>query len=138
VGPPAAVLAALNRLPTVHVKAQTDLSRLLEIAAELLDKAPPLETKRRRAILLLSLGEPSAPHGVYWSSREAVNYAHELGRRGISIWAVPFALANVEYLNELTRSTGGRVVDLEELNAFFGVPLVMTPATGTTSSTGQP
>jgi len=122
VGPPDPVLAALANFPAVRETRRTDLSRLLEVAADVLDEAAPPEPLRERAIVLLSLGQPSAPNGIYWSSREAIEFAKELGERGIAVWAVPFAIANVDFLDELTRGTGGRVVPLEDLDAVFGPP----------------
>ncbi len=126
VGPPDRVMAALADFPAVREQSRSDLSRLLETAADLLDDAPGLQSKRERAIVLLSLGEPSAPYGVGWSSREAARFAATLGERGIALWAVPFANANLDYLHELTRGTGGRVAPLEDLDALFGAP---SPAT---------
>ena len=122
VGPSDAVLAALADFPRAHERRRTDLTRLLERSAELLDEAVDVEPGRPRAILLLSLGQPSAPDGIYWSSRRAVGFARQLGERGIAVWAVPFGTADTAFLDELTRRGGGSVVPLEELDAWFGNP----------------
>ncbi len=124
VGSADSVLARLADFPAAHEQRRTDLSRLLELAAELLDEAAPdLEPARPRAILLLSLGRPSAPDGIHWSSRRALELAGELGERGIAVWAVPFGIADFAYLDELTRGTGGSVVPLDQLEAQFGAPV---------------
>lgn len=122
VGSPDAVLAALTDFPSARERMRTDLARLLELAAELLDSASPQAPARARTILLLSLGEPSAPDGIYWSSRRAAQLGADLEERGIQVWAVPFGTTNVGYLHELTRSSGGKVVSLEQLDAMFAVP----------------
>ncbi len=122
VGSPSAVLAALTDFPPVRERRHTDLARLLALAAELLDGASPQEPPRPRTILLLSLGRPSAPDGIHWSSRRAAKLGGELGERDIGVWAVPLGNANFIYLHELTRSSGGAVVPLEQLDAVFAVP----------------
>jgi hypothetical protein len=122
VGSPDAVLAALMDFPPARERMRTDLARLLELAAELLDGASPQALGRARTILLLSLGEPSAPDGIYWSSRRAAQLGADLDERDIAVWAVPFGNTNVGYLYELTRSSGGNVVSLEQLDAIFAVP----------------
>jgi hypothetical protein len=122
VGSPDAVLAALTDFPPARERMRTDLARLLELAAELLDDASPQTPGRARTILLLSLGEPSAPDGIYWSSRRAAQLGADLGERDIAVWAVPFGTTNVGYLHELTRRSGGNVVSLEQLDAIFAAP----------------
>ena len=122
VGAPDAVLAALTDFPPARERMRTDLVRLLELAAELLDGASPQALGRPRTILLLSLGEPSAPDGIYWSSRRAAQLGANLDERDIAVWAVPFGTTNVGYLHELARSSGGNVVSLEQLDAIFAVP----------------
>ena len=122
VGSPNAVLAALTDFPAVRERRRTDLARLLALAAELLDGASPQEPERPRTILLLSLGKPSAPDGIYWSSRRAAKLGDELGEREIAVWAVPFGGASAAYLDELTRNSGGDVVSLDQLDAVFAVP----------------
>ena len=119
VGSADAVLATLADFPAVRERRRTDLVRLLALAADLLDEASPRESMRPRAILLFALGEPSAPYGIYWSSQKAVEFASKLGERGIGVWAIPFGTANVNFLDELTRSSGGEVVPLEQLDAAF-------------------
>lgn len=116
------VLVKLADFPAVRERRRTDLARLLALAADLLDEASPREPTRPRAILLFSLGEPSAPDGIHWSSRRAVEFASQLGERGIGVWAVPFGTPDVNFLDELTRSSGGEVVPLEQLDAAFSVP----------------
>ena len=123
VGEPGAVLAALADFPPAHERRHTDLGRLLERGAQLLEEAAPnAEPARPRALLLLSHGRPSAPDGIHWSSRRAVEHAAELGERGIALWAIPFGRADTAFLHELTRSSGGNVVLLDRLDAQFGVP----------------
>ncbi len=122
VGPPDAVLKALEDFPPVRERRHTDLARLLELAAELLDQVRPVEPTRRRTILLLSPGGPSAPYGIYWSSRQAIAAAHQLAERGITVWAIPLGLTDVAYLKELTLSTGGGVLALDQLDSMFGIP----------------
>jgi hypothetical protein len=123
VGEPDAVLEALGDFPAAHPRTRTDLTRLLERSAKLLDDATPgTEPARPRTILLLSLGRPSAPDGVHWSSRRAIEHARELGERGIALWAIPFGRADTSFLHELTRSSGGNVVPLDRLDPQFGVP----------------
>lgn len=123
VGKPDAVLAALEDFPAAHERRRTDLTRLLERAAALLEDAThETEPDRPRVILLLSLGLPSAPDGLYWSSRRAVEYAGELAERGIVLWAIPFGNADTKFLKELTRSSGGNVVPLDRLDVQFGAP----------------
>ena len=123
VGEPDAVLRALEDFPAARQRRRTDLASLLELGAELLDDATPgAEPARPRAILLLSLGLPSAPDGIHWSSRRALERAAELGERGIAVWAIPFGPADIGYLDELTRRSGGRVVPLDQLDARFGAP----------------
>jgi hypothetical protein len=124
VGEPDAVLAALEDFPAAQERRWTDLTRLLERGAELLDDATPgTEPARPRAILLLSLGAPSAPDGLYWSSREAVEHSGELAERGIALWAIPFNTADPTFLTELTRGSGGNVLLLDRLDAQFGAPV---------------
>ena len=124
VGEPGAVLAALDDFPTAKERRWTDLTRLLELAAELLDEATPgTEPARQRAILLLSLGVPSAPNGVYWSSKEAAEHAGTFAERGIALWAIPFNTADPAFLTELTGVTGGKVLPLDRLDAQFGAPI---------------
>ena len=122
VGSPNAVLAALTDFPAVRERRRTDLARLLALAAELLDEASPHEPARPRTILLLSPGKPSAPDGIFWSSRRAAKFGDELGEREIAVWAVPFGSASVAYLDELTRNSGGGVMSLDQLDAVFAVP----------------
>ncbi len=128
VGDPGAVLEALEDFPAVQERRRTDLTRLLELGAKLLDDAPPIPTEspapsaRPRAILLLSLGEPSAPSGIHWSSRMAVERARELGEQGIALWAIPLGNADPAFLSELTRVSGGGVLPLDRLDAQFGAP----------------
>ena len=120
VGPPEAVLASLENFPAVRDRRRTDLAELLEHAAELLDEAAAdVEPARPRAILLLALGQPSAPDGIHWSSQRALALSSELDNKDIAVWAIPFGTADVAFLDELTRG-GGRVVPLGELDAQFG------------------
>ena len=129
VGDPDAVLEALEDSPAAHERRWTDLTRLLELGAELLDDTRPFLTDwtvhsaRPRVILLLSLGVPSAPDGIYWSSRSAVERAGELGERGIALWAIPLGSADPAFLSELTRGSGGKVLPLDQLDAQFGAPV---------------
>jgi hypothetical protein len=121
VGAPAAVLAALADFPPAQERRRTDLGRLLERAAQLLDVAASnAAAPRERAILLLCLGEPSAPDGIHWSSSRALERADELGERGIAVWAIPIRPGEVSYLDELTRRSGGRVIPLDQLDTRFG------------------
>jgi hypothetical protein len=121
VGPPGAVLAALAEFPPAQERRRTDLARLFDRAAQLLDVAPAnADGKRSRVILLLFLGEPSAPDGIGWSSREALARADEYGERGISVWVIPFLPGKDRFLNELTRRSGGRVIPLDQLDTQFG------------------
>ena len=129
VGEPDAVLEALEDFPAARERRWTDLTRLLELGAQLLDDARPVRTEstahsaRPRAILLLSLGVPSAPDGIYWSSREAVEYSGEFGERGIALWAIPLGSADPAFLSELTRGSGGNVLPLDQLDAQFAPPV---------------
>ncbi|MBW2398318.1 MAG: VWA domain-containing protein [Deltaproteobacteria bacterium] len=124
VGDPEVVLAALADFPPARERRWTDLTRLIERGAELLDAATPdTEPSRPRAILLLSHGEPSAPSGVGWSSQRAVEYAAELDDRGISLWAIPLRSADTPFLSELSRGSGGKVLPLDRLDAQFGAPV---------------
>jgi hypothetical protein len=121
VGAPDAVLAALADFPPAHERRRTDLGRLLERAAQLLDvAASKADATRPRAILLLFVGEPSAPDGIHWSSRRALEQADELGERGIAVWAIPLRPGELGYLDELTRRSGGKVITLGELDTRFG------------------
>jgi hypothetical protein len=125
VGEPDAVLAALDDFPAAQERRWTDLTRLLERAAELLEDATPgTEPARQRVILLLSLGMPSAPSGVGWSSQRAVEYAAELDDRRISLWAIPLRSADTPFLSELSRGSGGKVLPLDRLDAQFGAPVL--------------
>jgi hypothetical protein len=131
VGPPEDVLAVLDDFPAAHERRRTDLARMLERGAELLaDAAPVALPARPRAILLLSLGHPSAPDGVHWSSRRAVEAAVELGQRNIALFAIPFGGADRAYLDELTGGSGGSVVPLEQVYAQLGAsgPTDLRPA----------
>jgi hypothetical protein len=124
VGEPGAVLTALDDFPTAKERRWTDLTRLLERSAELLDDATPgTEPARQRAILLLSLGVPSAPNGVYWSSKQAAEHAGTFAERGIAVWAIPFNTADPAFLAELTGASGGKVLPLDRLDAQFGAPI---------------
>jgi hypothetical protein len=124
VGEPAAVLAALDDFPTAKERRWTDLTRLLERAAELLEDATPgTEPARQRVILLLSLGVPSAPNGIYWSSKEAIEHAGAFAERGIAVWAIPLNTADPAFLAELTRGSGGKVLPLGRLDEQFGTPI---------------
>ena len=124
VGEPDAVLAALEDFPAAQERRWTNLTRLLERGAELLDNATPdTEPARPRAILLLSLGAPSAPDGLYWSSREAVEHSGELAERGIALWVIPLNTADPTFLTELARGSGGNVLLLDRLDAQFGAPV---------------
>ena len=84
---------------------------------------PDTEPARPRAILLLSLGAPSAPDGLYWSSREAVEHSGELAERGIALWVIPLNTADPTFLTELARGSGGNVLLLDRLDAQFGAPV---------------
>jgi hypothetical protein len=124
VGEPDAVLAALADFPPTRERRWTDLTRLIERGADLLDDATPgSEPSRPRVILLLSLGEPSAPSGVGWSSQSAVEYAGELDDRNIALWAIPLRSSDTAFLSELTRGSAGNVVPLDQLDAQFGAPV---------------
>jgi hypothetical protein len=124
VGAHGAVLAALEDFPAAQERRWTDLTRLLERGAELLEDATPgAEPARARVLLLLSLGVPSAPDGIYWSPREAVEHARELAERGIEVWAIPLNTADSAFLGELTRGSGGKVLPLDRLDAQFGGPI---------------
>jgi hypothetical protein len=78
------------------------------------------DATRPRAILLLYVGEPSAPDGIHWSSHRALELAYKLGERAIAVWAIPFRPGGVGYLGELTRRTGGQVIPLDQLDKRFG------------------
>ena len=119
IGPPDTVLSALSDFPSARERRHIDLARLLEVAANVLDAAEP---GRPRVILLLSAGEPSAPDGLHWSTRRAIEVGHELGARGTTIWAIHFGFADARYLAELTQPTGGDVLPLERLDALFSTP----------------
>jgi len=120
VGEPDAVLAALDNFPPARERRRTDLKLLLELGAELLvDATSGSEPARPRAILLLSLGRPSAPDGLHWSSLRAVEYAVELAEQGIELWAIPFGSADTKFLKELTGSGGGNVVPIDRLDDQF-------------------
>ncbi len=110
VGEPDAVLEALEDFPAARERRWTDLTRLLELGAELLDDARPVvgtestaNSARPRAILLLSLGVPSAPDGIYWSSREAVQHSAKFGQPAERQTVLSFASA----IMLLTRSSSG-------------------------------
>jgi len=121
VGPPAAMLATLENFPVARERRRSDLARSLDFAGDLLDAAASeAESARPRAILLLSLGRPSAPDGIHWASQRALEVAGKLGERGIVVSAVPFGAADLEFLGELTAVTGGPVVQLDQLEARFG------------------
>jgi hypothetical protein len=122
VGPPEPVLAALAEFPEAQERRQTDLGQILARSAELFDQETTDETDaaRPRTLLLLSLGKPSAPDGIGWSSRRALEVARDLEAQGIAVWAVPLGVADASYLDELTRITGGGVVPLDQLGARFG------------------
>jgi hypothetical protein len=122
IGPPDAVLAALANFPSARERRHIDLARLLELAIQILEEAPITEPERPRVILLLSAGEPSAPDGIHWSTQRAIGFVDELVDRRITLWAIPFGFADVAYLPDLTRPTGGDVLALEELDALFGPP----------------
>lgn len=123
VGATGAVLAAIDDFPGVQERMRTDLSRLLEQGALLLDQAVThLEPPRPQAILLLSLGQPSAPDGVHWSSQRALKRATELGKRGIAVWAIALRPQDIGYLEELTRRGNGGVISLGQLDSRFPVP----------------
>jgi hypothetical protein len=125
VGDPDPVLTALADFPPAQERRWTDLTRLLERGAELLDAAPRgTEPSRPRAILLLSHGKPSAPSGIGWSSESAVEYAGELDDRGITLWAIPLRGTATPFLSELTRRAGGEVLPLDRLDAQFGAPVL--------------
>ena len=124
VGATGAVLAALDHFPPAHAQKRTDLSRLLEQAALLLDEAVTyFEPVRPRMLLLLYLGQPSAPDGKYWSSQRALERAAELGKRGIAVWGIPIGPGKFDFLDELTRRSGGGVIPLDQLDARFA-PIV--------------
>lgn len=123
VGPADAVRAALADFPPIRERRRTDLAKLLTLAAELLDHAPSLGSRRPRAILLLSFGEPSAPDGIHFATKRAVELAADLGRRGIAVHAIP-CRTELAYLHELARANGGSVVPLDQLDTFFAVPAV--------------
>ncbi|MEE2672938.1 MAG: vWA domain-containing protein [Myxococcota bacterium] len=115
VGGPEAVLSALDEIPPPQARRRFDLARALKLAEGLLAAAPGAEPDRPRAILLLSLGRPSAPDGIHWASQRALETARRLGAGGTQIWAIPFGGADVSFLTDLTDGTGGRVVPLAQL-----------------------
>jgi len=124
VGGPEPVLAALADFPAPQERRHTNLNRLLERGVELLEDAPPSGgSSRPRAILLLSHGAPSAPNGVGWSASAAVEYARELGERGIAVWAIPVRGTGTAFLSELSRASGGDVLPLDQLDRQFAVPV---------------
>jgi len=121
VGAPDAVLSALVDFPKPHEYRRTDLSRLLERGAQLLDAAASnVEARRPRAIILLYIGEPSAPDGIHWSSSAALERADELGERGIAVWGIPLRPGVSRFLDELTRRSGGQVIPLDQLDGSLG------------------
>jgi hypothetical protein len=120
VGAPDAVLAALADFPPAYERRRTDLGLLLERAAQILDVAAAnAESRRPRSILMLYLGEPSAPDGIHWSSRAALECAEGLGERGIAVWAIPLRPVEGDYLDRLTRASGGRIIPLDQLDRSF-------------------
>lgn len=120
VGSSEAVLAALDEVPPARQHRRSDLARSLSLAAGLLDRAEQAGTGRRRVILLLSLGRPSAPDGIHFASQRALEVAHKLRRHRIELWAIPCVTADLDFLDELTRITGGRLVQLNQLEEHFG------------------
>ena len=123
VGATGAVLAAIADFPAAGERMRTDLSRLLERAAVLLDEAVThIEPARPQVIVLLSLGQPSAPDGIYWSSQRALKRAAELGKRGIAVWAIALRPQDIDYLEELTRLGNGGVIPYDQLDSRFPVP----------------
>jgi hypothetical protein len=124
VGEPDAILAALAGFPPPQERRWTDLTRLLERGVELLDEgALANEPSRPRTLLLLSHGKPSAPIGIAWSSRSAIEYAEGLDERGIVLWAIPLRGGDTDFLSKLTRGSGGEVLPLDQLDARFAVPV---------------
>jgi hypothetical protein len=124
VGEPDAVLAALADFPPAQERRWTDLTRLLERGAELLDDATPgSEPARSRALLLLSLGAPSAPDGIGWSTQSVLEHSREFAERDIALWAIPLNTADPAFMADLTRSSGGDVLPLDQLDARFGAPV---------------
>jgi hypothetical protein len=122
VGKPDAVLAALADFPVAQKRRWTNLTRLIERGAEILDEATLHgEPARPRALLLLSFGKPSAPTGVGWSADQGVGQARLLGKRGIPVWAVALRSMDMAFLEELVRGNGGEVVPLDQLDAQFRV-----------------
>lgn len=130
VGGPEAVLTALDEIPPPQARRRFDLARALKIAESLLGAVPDSEPDRPRAILLLSLGRPSAPDGIHWASQRALQTARRLGDRGIQVWAIPFGGADIRYLNDLTGGTGGRVVPLEQLTQLLAAARLQDPPAG--------
>jgi hypothetical protein len=122
VGPPEPVLVALAEFPPIRARRHTDLARLLEVSTRALDETQDAAPIESRAILLFSAGEPNVSGGLHSSSERAIESSLRLAERGIEVWAIPFGIANVSFLERLTRPTGGDVVPLEELDAVFGLP----------------
>jgi hypothetical protein len=124
VGEPDAVLAALADFPQAQEHRWTNLTRLIDRGVELLDAASPdSEPARSRAIVLLSLGEPSAPNGVGWSARSSVVSAGDLQERGVTLWVVPLRRADTPFLSELASESGGQLLPLDQLDAQFSAPI---------------
>jgi len=122
VGPPGRVLAALEDFPRSLEHRRTDLRLMIDRGATMLDvAATELAERRPREMLLLYVGEPSAPDGVHWSSQRALEAADEFGERGIRIWAVPVLPGDTKYLDQLTGRTGGETIPLDQLDQRFGV-----------------
>jgi len=122
IGDPSATLEALQEFPRTRERRRTDLTRLLERSAKLLEDATPnSESRRPRMILLLSHGVPSAPNGIQQSSTKAIKFADGLEARGIELWAVSLRANDVAFLSQLTEAGGGSVLALDQLDARFGV-----------------
>lgn len=118
-------LVALDRVPAPAERTRADVASTLRLGAEALEKAAgPDEPRRRRAILLLTHGRPAAPHGIHAASQRALEVARELGRRGIRVLPIALGGADLEYLEELARASGGRRVPYFEVASLFPEPPV--------------
>ena len=113
-GPPSAVLAALDAYEIKFDPTGTSHAIALAVSLqELVDHADP-DARRKRSVLLLSDGRPTAP-SVPVASRDALRIARFYGEHGIRIHAFALGpLRTAETYREIAEVSLGSYVSLED------------------------
>jgi hypothetical protein len=116
VGPPEAALAAIDRIKIREDWSGTDISRALDVAAQMLAAAPPTgRANRSRIVFLFSDGAPTVPSGEYWARRQALQKAAQLAEWQIRVCTFAFGEeVDLAFLSELAAATRCQLIPFEQ------------------------